>query len=137
VRSERIPAVAGYLADLASHSLAGAIERLSRNPGGDPRAPLDECLSEARSDLNPSVVFSILGRSDDWSREAFVSAASLASQAMCRAVEDDSIWDRRRTTRTRQRLLARLMAEHIAGWMIDRGMDPGEAARLLREGGVS
>jgi hypothetical protein len=135
--SERIPALAGRFAEDASHVFALTIERFYGQPDGDFWAIVDQTSQASRSSLNPSIILSILGRHDEWGREAVAAASELAEQAVCCAIVAKSVWDRRRTKRTRQRLISRLMDDYIQGWSRERGMDPAEVARLRREGGVA
>lgn len=134
--SERILACAYYLVDNAAPNVAEVIRRLRQESRQNWQSFLDEAFESSRESLCPRRIQAILGQAgDDWTREAYVSAVKLHNEALATAVKDRAVWDRRRTARTRRRLLASLADDHILRWMKDRGMDPLEAARLRDKGG--
>ncbi len=133
--SERIPACASYLVSNAAPHVAEVIRRLRQESRQNWQSLLDQAFESSRATLCPERIQAILqGCCDHWTQEAYVSAVRLHNEAIAAAVQDRAVWDRRRTARTRRRLLVRLADDHIRRWCADRGMDPLEAARL-RDGG--
>jgi hypothetical protein len=138
VASERIPAAASYLVGNAVPHVAEVIRRIRQESRQNWQSLLDQAFESSRATLCPERIRAILGGCcDDWTQEAYVSAVRLHNEAIVGAVQDRAVWDRRRTTRTRRRLLAKLADDHIRRWCADRGMDLAEAARLRDEGGGS
>jgi hypothetical protein len=138
VASERIPACASYLVDNAAPHVAEVIRRIRQESRQNWQSLLDQAFESSRATLCPERIRAILqGCCDHWTQEAYVSAVRLHNEAIASAVQERSVWDRRRTARTRRRLLVRLADDHIRLWCADRGMDPLEAARLRDGGGDS
>ena len=84
------------------------------------------------SRANPS---DLGGSGDDWTREAYVSAVRLQTRRSRPRCKDRAVWDRRRTARTRRRLLAKPRGRSYQAMVRRSGMDLVEAARLRDEGG--
>jgi hypothetical protein len=135
--SERVAALAGYLAGNASPFIAEAVGNFHLYHGTDLYSRADHLLKASRDNIDFRIVEKILGRDDDWAQEAEVAANALLQQAVSHALQDRSVWDRRRSTWTRHRLIFSHMRDHIRRWAIERGMDVDEVARRLWEGGGS
>ena len=121
---ERIPACASYLAGKAALHLADAISTAMQNSDRVfPPSLVNEAFESARESLCPKRLRAIMGTTgDNWTREAYASAIKLSNESLVSAFGDRALWDRRRTARTRRRLLAKLADDHIRRWCADRGM---------------
>jgi len=131
---ERLAACAGHLVTLAAPELAEIIQEALRDPGQDPSALVDRAQRDMSAKLRGKALRAILGPEDAWSLEAFYAAALLSNTALEDAMTARQVWDRRRTVRTRSRLIVAYAKSHISSWSRDRGLDPDEVARLQVKG---
>ena len=105
--SERIPACASYLVDNAAPHVAEVIRRIRQESRQYWQSLFDQAFESSRATLCSERIRAILeGCCDHWTQEAYVSAVKLHNEAIASAVQDRAVWDRRRTFRTRSRLLA-------------------------------
>jgi hypothetical protein len=108
-----------------------------RDPGQDLSALLNRAQQDTSANLRGEDLRAIMGPSDPMAHESFDSAARLCNEAIQAALKHRGIWDRRRTAKTRSRLMVFYANAYISSWSRDRGMDQDEVARLQAKGGVS
>lgn len=134
---ERIPALALYLAGLASPIISAAIERSKRNPKRDLPGLIDQARLDADAGLSGRVLRLILGGEDQIALESFETAARLCNEAIIFALKLCAAASPPRSAVARSRKLTNYSYAYIWKWAADRAMDPDEVRRLKARGGVA
>ncbi len=121
--SERIPMVALHLAGNVTPYMADVLSRVRGVSSDGVAILIEQAFERAKDDLDVDLVRSLMGRIDnDWVRESLVSATQLCNESIYVALKNRALLDRRRTTRTRRKLLDELVNNHIREWSAVRGI---------------
>ena len=136
--AERIPACACHIVRLAAANWASVVQEVVGRPGVSSRQALSVLLDQALQDIGMKLrvndLQAIMGPWDPVTDESFSAASLLSHEAIDDALKQRSIWDRRRSSRTRIQMIVNHANAYISSWSRDRGMDLEEVQRLQAKG---
>jgi hypothetical protein len=134
---ERIAAIAFFLASEIEPVTAEAIKRTRRQTESERvvevgRAITEHVRSTAVSDEHVDYTIALFnGLHDEASQESFQAGTRLMLDAVSRALQERSVWDRSLSLFQIQNLLSVQFFNHIHTWAIDRGVPMADVLDML------